>query len=83
LGGFGAKSEVDGNESHEILHADCTWRNRRGENCNQGQEPVGKILGQLRELQAAHLAYCEAHQKQVEIIESEILELLDQENTVE
>jgi hypothetical protein len=82
LGSIRAKSQTNGDDSNQVFYTDCTWRDQCGENSDKRQTSSGKILGQLRQLQESHLAYSEAHQKQIEDLEQQVIELLEEE-TVE
>ncbi len=67
LGCFRAQSEFDGAESHSANNADGARPDRgRADTFRRAEGNIGKIVGQLRELQQTHLAYVEAHEARLQ-----------------
>lgn len=67
LGFTSKQSSITGDESNEVLNSDRSWRNSpREQSSNSGQGNTGKVLGQLRDLQQAHLDFVDRHQHLLE-----------------
>ncbi|MCT7948282.1 hypothetical protein NG798_00550 [Ancylothrix sp. C2] len=66
MGCFRPQGAVDGVESHSVNNSDGARTDGSRANLDQRTEGnIGKIVGQLRELQRSHLAYVEAHEERL------------------
>ncbi len=66
LGSPGWQGSVNGYEPNTASQRDCSWLYSGPEGPeNRGKRDIGKILGQLRELQQSHLAYVQSHEERL------------------
>ena len=79
---LGSQGISNGSEPLRINRDDCS-SGTPSNSVGYRERAIGKILGQLRELQKSHLACSQAHQKEIENLEKQVIELLEDEQTVQ